>query len=109
MAIKTVGLNCLMAQCGLHVTCKRARLCLNNQILCDIGDGQNIEENLSTFSAHITNVLDILARSGPESLVIMDELAPAQTLRRAWESRWPFWKNCANVAAFSWLPPIIRR
>ncbi|HIS25922.1 MAG TPA: DNA mismatch repair protein MutS [Candidatus Pullilachnospira intestinigallinarum] len=74
VAIKTVGLNCLMAQCGLHVTCKKARLCLNNRILCDIGDGQNIEENLSTFSAHITNVLDILARSGPESLVIMDEL-----------------------------------
>lgn len=74
VAIKTVGLNCLMAQCGLHVTCKSARICLSNQILCDIGDGQNIEENLSTFSAHITNVLDILARSGPESLVIMDEL-----------------------------------
>ena len=74
VAIKTVGLNCYMAQCGLHVTCEDARICLNNLILCDIGDGQNIEENLSTFSAHITNVLEILKKAGPESLVIMDEL-----------------------------------
>lgn len=74
VAIKTVALNCLMAQCGLHVTCKEARICLNNQILCDIGDGQNLAENLSTFSAHITNVLEILRKADEESLVIMDEL-----------------------------------
>ena len=42
--------------------------------LCDIGDGQNLSENLSTFSAHITNVLNILRKVSPESLVIMDEL-----------------------------------
>lgn len=74
VAIKTVGLLSLMAQCGLHVPCESADLCMNNQVLCDIGDGQNITENLSTFSAHITNVLDILKKAGPESLVIMDEL-----------------------------------
>lgn len=74
VAIKTVALNCLMAQCGLHVTCKEAEICLNNQILCDIGDGQNLAENLSTFSAHITNVLHILRKADAESLVIMDEL-----------------------------------
>ena len=74
VAIKTVALNCLMAQCGLHVSCERAEICLNNQILCDIGDGQNLSENLSTFSAHITNVLDILRKANEESLVIMDEL-----------------------------------
>lgn len=38
VAIKTVALNCLMAQCGLHVTCREAEICLNNQILCGIGD-----------------------------------------------------------------------
>lgn len=74
VAMKTVGLFCIMAQCGLHVPCVEASLCMNNRVLCDIGDGQNISENLSTFSAHITNVLDILKKAGPESLVLLDEL-----------------------------------
>lgn len=74
VAIKTVGLYCLMAQCGLHLPCGEADICMNSQILCDIGDGQNMTENLSTFSAHITNALDILRRVNRESLVVMDEL-----------------------------------
>jgi len=74
VAIKTVALCAMMAQCGLHVPAERAELCMFSNILCDIGDGQNLSENLSTFSAHITNVLDILKRVNPESLVIMDEL-----------------------------------
>ena len=74
VAIKTVALNCYMAQCGLHVSCKEADICMNSNYLCDIGDGQNLSENLSTFSAHIVNVLDILKNINRESLVIMDEL-----------------------------------
>jgi len=74
VAIKTVALCAMMAQCGLHVPAKKAELCMFSNILCDIGDGQNLSENLSTFSAHITNVLDILKRVNPESLIIMDEL-----------------------------------
>lgn len=74
VAIKTVMLNCIMAQCGLHVTCKQADICMNNSYLCDIGDGQNLSENLSTFSAHITNVLDVLSEANKDSFVIMDEL-----------------------------------
>lgn len=74
VAIKTVALNCLLAQCGLHTSCEKAEICMNNLILCDIGDGQNLSENLSTFSAHITNVLSILEKADSESLVIMDEL-----------------------------------
>ena len=74
VAIKTVALCAMMAQCGLHVPAESAELCMFSNILCDIGDGQNLSENLSTFSAHITNVLDILKRVNPESLVIMDEL-----------------------------------
>ena len=74
VAIKTVALNCMMAQCGLHVACEEARICLNSNFLCDIGDGQNLSENLSTFSAHIVNVLEILKKVNRESLVIMDEL-----------------------------------
>lgn len=74
VAIKTVALCCMMAQTGLHVPCESAEICMNSNILCDIGDGQNLSENLSTFSAHIKNVLDILKRVNKESLVIMDEL-----------------------------------
>ncbi len=74
VAIKTVMLNCIMAQYGLHVTCQKADICMNSSYLCDIGDGQNLSENLSTFSSHITNVLEILREVNRESLVIMDEL-----------------------------------
>lgn len=74
VAIKTVMLNCIMAQCGLHVTCKQADLCMNSSYLCDIGDGQNLSENLSTFSAHITNVLEVLSEANKDSFVVMDEL-----------------------------------
>lgn len=74
VALKTVMLNCMMAQCGLHVTCKEAELCMNSSYLCDIGDGQNLAENLSTFSAHITNVLEILSEANPDSFIVMDEL-----------------------------------
>lgn len=74
VAIKTVMLNCIMAQCGLHVTCKQADICMNSVYLCDIGDGQNLSENLSTFSAHITNVLEVLREANKDSFVILDEL-----------------------------------
>lgn len=74
VAIKTVMLNCIMAQCGLHVTCKEADICMNTSYLCDIGDGQNLAENLSTFSAHIKNVLEVLGEVNKDSFVIMDEL-----------------------------------
>lgn len=74
VAIKTVALACLMAQCGLHVTCGQADLCMRSNYLCDIGDGQSLLENLSTFSAHIVNVLDILKNISPDSLVVLDEL-----------------------------------
>ena len=74
VAIKTVMLNSYMAQCGLHVTCREADICMNSNYLCDIGDGQNLSENLSTFSAHIKNVLDILDRVNKDSFVIMDEM-----------------------------------
>lgn len=74
VAIKTVALMSAMACSGLHVPCRKAEICMQNEILCDIGDGQNISDNLSTFSAHIKNVLEILKRSQKDSLVILDEL-----------------------------------
>lgn len=74
VAIKTVMVNCILAQWGLHVTCREADICMNSSCFCDIGDGQNLSENLSTFSAHITSVLEILGQVNRESLVILDEL-----------------------------------
>lgn len=73
VAMKTVALNCYLAQCGLHVTCEEADICMNSSFLCDIGDGQNLTQNLSTFSAHMKNVMEIIEQAGPESLVILDE------------------------------------
>lgn len=74
VAIKTVMLNLVMAQCGLHVCCKNADVCMNSGYFCDIGDGQNISDNLSTFSSHIKNVLSILKGIDENSFIIMDEL-----------------------------------
>ncbi len=74
VAIKTVSLCCMMAQCGLHIPCKNADICMNSNLLCDIGDGQNLSENLSTFSAHLKNILSILGSLNEESLVVLDEL-----------------------------------
>ena len=64
----------MMAQTGLHIPCTKAVVCMNNNYLCDIGDGQNMSESFSTFSAHIINVLNILEKLDSNSLVIMDEL-----------------------------------
>lgn len=74
VALKTVGLLSMMAQCGLHIPCEQADICMNSSILCDIGDGQSITENLSTFSAHIKNVIRIMGQVNQDSLVLMDEL-----------------------------------
>lgn len=74
VVLKLVGLFSIMAQCGLHLPCEGADICMNSNVLCDIGDGQNIAENLSTFSAHITNIVKILENTGRESLILLDEL-----------------------------------
>lgn len=75
VALKTVGLLSLMAQSGLHVPVAEGSIfCMFSNVLCDIGDGQSISDNLSTFSSHITNIIDILKKVSNESLVLLDEL-----------------------------------
>ena len=75
--LKTTGLLALMAQAGLPVPCSEAELPLFGEVLADIGDQQSIQENLSTFSAHIARIREMLAEVGPRSLVLLDELGRA--------------------------------
>ena len=77
VALKTAGLLALMAQAGLPVPAERARLPLFTEIYADIGDAQSIEQNLSTFSAHVVNVDRIARAAGDSSLVLLDELGSA--------------------------------
>jgi len=75
VAIKTVGLLSMMAQCGLHIPCgEDSYIAMQDGYWCDIGDSQNISQNLSTFSGHISNVIDILENASCDSLVLLDEL-----------------------------------
>ena len=75
VAVKTAGLLSLMAQCGLHIPCDEGTyIAMQDGYWCDIGDSQNLSQNLSTFSGHITNVIHILENASSDSLVILDEL-----------------------------------
>jgi DNA mismatch repair protein MutS2 len=77
VALKTVGLLALMAQSGIPVPADRADLPVFDAVLADIGDYQSIEQNLSTFSAHVTNIDFISRAATADSLVLLDELGSA--------------------------------
>ena len=74
VTLKMVGLFCLMAMCGLFIPANQATVSVFEEIFCDVGDAQSIEESLSTFSSHITNIIHIVDRANEKSLVLIDEL-----------------------------------
>ncbi len=77
VTLKTVGVIALMAQAGLPVPCSSAVLPLFEQVLADIGDNQSIEQNLSTFSAHVSRLREMALDVTPDSLVLLDEIGSA--------------------------------
>ena len=77
VTLKTAGLLALMAQSGLPVPADRAEMPVFDAVLADIGDYQSIEQNLSTFSAHVTNIDFISRTATAQSLVLLDELGSA--------------------------------
>ena len=96
VTLKAVGMLTWMANCGLPVPAKSAILPLVDSIFADIGDAQSIEQNLSTFSAHLENLKTILSRATKQSLVLMDELGTGTDPREGVALARAFLEEMAN-------------
>ena len=75
VVLKTAGLCTLMTKAGMHIPCYEAEIYPFKKVFADIGDEQSIVQNLSTFSSHMTNIVNIINRSDEETLILLDEIA----------------------------------
>ena len=74
VTLKMVGLFSLMTMCGMFIPARLAEISVFDEIYCDVGDSQSIEESLSTFSSHVKNIVEIVEKTNKKSLVLIDEL-----------------------------------
>jgi len=106
VSLKTVGLLALMAQSGLHIPAHSgSEISLFHAIYADIGDEQSIEQSLSTFSGHITNIIRILQNADRRSSSSWTNWAPAPTPKRGPPWRVPCSRTCSSAASPPSSPP----
>jgi DNA mismatch repair protein MutS2 len=101
VTLKTIGLLALMAQAGLPVPSAEAEFPFFDRVLADIGDQQSIQESLSTFSAHMTRVREILENATPDSLVLLDELGRATDPEEGGALGVAILDRCCTLGAFT--------